>query len=353
MEDWPSVDEIATYRDRVRARLTKLYKSHLLHCDSAKVDRRLVRTMGMVYEHEAMHLETLLYMCAQIPPGKLQPAPHFIKPDWEVLRHQWDIQVAEERRPTRATIVALDKSTITIGHDDHDWEDKDTPYDSAHTFGWDNETPQRTVEVPSFKISLLPISNADYLEFYEKSDKGAALMPGSWIQLDDGQLGFRVLTSPGYVSMDVAKHWPCMASGKQLEAYAKSVGGRLPSEPELRRYMLDNPVDHVGANIGFANWHPTPAKLPVALRDGTTTGASNGGIWEWTSSDFQAHDGWRASELYPDYSRDFHDGCHWIMLGGSFATIPRISGRYTFTNWYQANYPYVFAGARVAYDNCN
>lgn len=92
------------------------------------------------------------------------------------------------------------------------------------------------------------------------------------------------------------------------------------------------------------------ARLPYVLRDGSQTGTSNGGVWEWTCTDFAAHEGWRAAELYPDYSRDFHDGCHWIMLGGSFATIPRVAGRTTFTNWYQSGYPYVFAGARVAYD---
>lgn len=258
MEDWPSVDEIIMYRDRVRSRLTALYKDHLLSKDQTQIDRRLARTMGMVYEHEAMHLETLLYMCAQIPPGKLSPAPHFTQPDWEVLARQWDIQVAEERRPMRALVTTFPSSTITIGHDDHDWEDQSIAYDPQHTFGWDNETPKRTVEVPSFKVSLLPISNGDYLEFYDKSGRPTSLLPGSWIKLDDGSLGVRVLSSPGYVSLEIAKHWPCMASGKQLAAYAKSVGGRLPSEAELRRYMADNPVDHIGANVGFANWHPVP-----------------------------------------------------------------------------------------------
>lgn len=60
------------------------------------------------------------------------------------------------------------------------------------------------------------------------------------------------------------------------------------------------------------------ARLPTRLRDGTQTGASNGGVWEWTSTNFEAWEGWRAAELYPDYSRDFFDGCHWVMLGGSF-----------------------------------
>lgn len=60
------------------------------------------------------------------------------------------------------------------------------------------------------------------------------------------------------------------------------------------------------------------ARLPTVNRDGSKTGASNGGVWEWCSTEFAAYDGWRTSELYPGYSEDFFDGCHWIMLGGSF-----------------------------------
>jgi hypothetical protein len=58
MEDWPSVNEIVEYRNRVRARLVEIYESRLGNPE--KTDRRLARTMAMVYEHEVMHLETLL-----------------------------------------------------------------------------------------------------------------------------------------------------------------------------------------------------------------------------------------------------------------------------------------------------
>jgi formylglycine-generating enzyme required for sulfatase activity len=65
---------------------------------------------------------------------------------------------------------------------------------------------------------------------------------------------------------------------------------------------------------------------------------------------------------------DFFDKKHNIVLGGSWATHPRIAGRkslyvqVTFrlitdtadhnhsVNWYQRNYPYVWAGARLVRD---
>jgi hypothetical protein len=60
MEDWPAVDEIVEYRDRVRARLQGIYADRLIGQGDDKIDSRLVRVLQMVYEHEVMHLETLL-----------------------------------------------------------------------------------------------------------------------------------------------------------------------------------------------------------------------------------------------------------------------------------------------------
>ena len=40
----------------------------------------------------------------------------------------------------------------------------------------------------------------------------------------------------------------------------------------------------------------------------------NGGVWEWTSTEFQGHDGFEASKLYPGYSADFFDGKHFVVV---------------------------------------
>ena len=50
---------------------------------------------------------------------------------------------------------------------------------------------------------------------------------------------------------------------------------------------------------------------------------------------------------------DFFDTKHKVMLGGSWATLPRVAGRRTFRNWYQAGYGYAWAGARVVKDLLN
>ena len=38
------------------------------------------------------------------------------------------------------------------------------------------------------------------------------------------------------------------------------------------------------------------------------------------------------------------------QIGGSYATVPRLSERRTVRNYYQHNYPYAWVGGRVVYD---
>jgi len=158
----------------------------------------------------------------------------------------------------------------------------------------------------------------------------------------------KVRTLYGPVSMDVARHWPVIAPYNSLSTYARVKGGRLPTESELSLfYDKFNAGYEGGTNVGFRNWHPVPATTGGKRDDGK---GGNGGVWEWTSTTFAEEDGFSPSKLYPGYSTDFFDGKHQVILGGSYATIPRISERRSFRNWYQHNYPYTWAGGRIVYD---
>lgn len=116
---------------------------------------------------------------------------------------------------------------------------------------------------------------------------------------------------------------------------------------------------------------------------------SNGGVWEWSSTKLDNHDGLSPTNLFTgfvdrfcvapgailltfyahSYSTDFFDNKHQIVvskiwnivlllvltvgsvkLGASYATIPRLAGRKTVRNFYQHNYPYPWVGGRVVYD---
>ena len=68
--------------------------------------------------------------------------------------------------------------------------------------------------------------------------------------------------------------------------------------------------------------------MPVTQNGNQLAGQSGmGGLWEWTSTTLEAHQGFEAMPLYPGYTADFFDGKHNIVLGGSWATHPRIAGR--------------------------
>lgn len=83
-------------------------------------------------------------------------------------------------------------------------------------------------------------------------------------------------------------------------------------------------IDLDGANVGFQHWHPVPV---TANGDRLAGQAELGGVWEWTSTVLRKWDGFEPMAIYPGYTADFFDGKHNIVLGGSWATHPRIAGR--------------------------
>lgn len=58
-EDWPVIEDVTEYRDRVRARLLRIYDE--VETGKRRLTRRLVRVMQMAYEHEGFHVEVGLF----------------------------------------------------------------------------------------------------------------------------------------------------------------------------------------------------------------------------------------------------------------------------------------------------
>lgn len=339
-EDWPSVQSILQFQGRVRQRLLKLYDD--LESGAVKMTRRHARVLFLAFEHEAMHAETLLYMLVQRAGNGTLPPPGFIAPHWESLSQAWAAAPS-----LKSTAVTLGGEIVSLGHDDDESTDNEADVGKIknHEFGWDNEHPKRTCEVNPFRIEWRPITNGQYYEFYQGEGRGKVSLPASWVE-DNGTVMVRTLYGP--VPMQVAEDWPVMASYNHLSTYAMVKGGRLPTEAELRLFYDKFDAGYEGgSNVGFRNWHPVPATTGLDKVQGK---GHNGGIWEWTSTTFDATDGFQPSTLYPGYSADFFDDKHQVVLGGSYATIPRIANRRTFRNWYQKIYPYAWVGGRIAYD---
>jgi len=191
-EDWPSQASILTFRSAVRERLMNLYSD----IDSGKVvlDRTVGRVLFMTLEHEAMHLETFLYMLLQragtgtLPPGCTEPS-------WTTLAIGWN----ETPKPVSDT-VTLGPALVVLGHDDNEAEDATSDDAQSHEFGWDNENPKRQVHVKEFKIEWRPVTNGEFYQFYTGSGKGKVALPASWLDEDDAMkvcvLDFSSMVNP-------------------------------------------------------------------------------------------------------------------------------------------------------------
>ncbi|OTA58386.1 hypothetical protein K449DRAFT_334626 [Hypoxylon sp. EC38] len=412
-DEWPALEDIIDYQERVRDRLKSIYSVGL-----ENIPRNVGRAIWVGFEHEIMHLETLLYMMLQS--DKTLPPPHTKRPNFEAL--------AEEAYAARVGNDWFDipKQEFTIGLDDPD----DELHSTKH-FGWDNEKPPRRVQVHKFQAKGRPITNEEYA-LYMYNTK-TTKVPASWANESpnyangtngnnghvDGQVnghtngysnvangqqsvppsfleGKALRTVYGLVPLKYALDWPVFASYDELAGCAAWLGGRIPTFEEARSIYtyVDNmkrkeaerqlgktvpavnahlvndgveetppsdapPVDGgssendelfidlTNANVGFRHWHP----VAVTAHGNRLAGqAEMGGVWEWTSTTLRPHEGFKPMALYPGYTADFFDEKHNIVLGGSWATHPRVAGRKTFVNWYQRNYPYPWVGARLVRD---
>ncbi|KAG5644703.1 hypothetical protein DXG03_007926 [Asterophora parasitica] len=257
-EDWPTLETIIAFRDRVRARLVQLYDD--LQTGKRTLTRNIARTLVMTHEHEGFHIETLLYMLIQRAGTGTLPPPGFTTPPWEVLTRQWDATPAPS-----ASTVALGPAIVSLGHEDSEGDDvldgvrEDT---DDHVFGWDNESPERKFEVGAFRTDWRPVSNREFETFWRENGADSSKLPGSWVE-EDGEIKVRTMYGP--VPMETAQHWAVLTSYDDLLAYARSKGGRLPTEQELRLFFDTYEVGHKGgSNTGFRNWHPVPYAFLLA-----------------------------------------------------------------------------------------
>ncbi|CAK5262132.1 unnamed protein product [Mycena citricolor] len=330
--EWPTMMQILRFQARVRARVLKIYEK--IDSGALALTRKVGRVLFMTLEHEAMHAETLLYMLLQRAGSGTLPPSGFVTPPWESLAEQWDSEPA----PHNSSIV-LGPEMVVYGHDD--LEDEDDAVAGDHEFGWDNEHPKRQTQVGQFRIEWRPVTNGQFYRFWTTTSEDVAL-PASWVEVD-GEMRVRTLYGP--IPMKIAKNWPVLTSYANLSKYAVVQGGRLPTEAELRLFNAKFSAGHGGGeNVGFRNWHPVPATTGNGQR------GSNGGVWEWTSTVFDRYGGFVPSKLYPGYSADFFDENHRVVLGGSYATIPRLAERKSVRNWYHHKYAYAWTAGRVVYD---
>jgi formylglycine-generating enzyme required for sulfatase activity len=237
--EWPQLDEILDYSEKVRNRARSILRE-----GSASQDRTLGEALWIGFEHEAMHLETFLYMLLQS--DKTLPPTGVERPNFEEISRK----AKKDEKPNKWFTIPA--QTVKIGLDDSNEEVM-----PKSSFGWDNEKPHRTVYVRAFEAQARPITNGEYAKYLQAH--GIQTLPASWVLISrqdnpisrgigqsSAQAGssshstgfstdsIAVRTVFGPVAFKHAQDWPLSASYDELASYAKWMNCRIPTFEETK-----------------------------------------------------------------------------------------------------------------------
>lgn len=302
---------------------------------------------GMVVQHEHMHDETMLATL------QLSGAPRSLPPDAPL--------------PSGRVVPPHDDVLVVGG-----WSVRGT---STDPWALDNERPAHRVELPSFRLDRVPVTNKMFAGFVEA---GGYADPRLWTGAGWAHLQAAGRRAPMTWRPDGAGGWTRTRFGDvepvepdapvehvcwyEADAYARWAGRRLPTEAEwekacgwdpvgqrLRRYPWgDNDPTPALANLGQRASRPAPVGAYPAGASAYGVEQLVGDVWEWTSSGFDAWPGTRAFP-YREYSQVFYGGAYRVLRGGSWATDPT-AVRTTFRNWDLPVRRQIFSGFRTAAD---
>lgn len=77
------------------------------------------------------------------------------------------------------------------------------------------------------------------------------------------------------------------------------------SRAELSSHPQDLFSNLANCNVGFNTYHPTPVTQAGSKLAGR---GDMGGVWEWTSTILEKHEGFEAMKSYPGYTGFYHVG---------------------------------------------
>lgn len=339
---WPSRDAVAAFVEAGERRIVECLVDGAETTSTPEL--AFDEAVGTILEHEEMHQETLLYMWHQLPHDR---------------KHRPRGLGLSVRGPGPAPLtVIVPAGRATLGADP-----------AEGRFGWDNECPALTVDVPAFEIAVHDVTNADFLEFvaaggyhderWWSAEAYAWVLrdhrshPPFWVAIDEGWR-WRGM----FADEPLPLEWPVYVSHAEAEAFARWRGWRLPTEAEFHRAAYGTPSgverpqpwgdatpSAVHGVFDFTSWDPHPAGSHPAGQSAWGVHDMVGNGWEWTASLFEPFPGFRAMKAYPEYSADFFDGRHYVMKGASPSTAAGLLRR-SFRNWFRPHYPYVYATFR-------
>ncbi|MDA7817861.1 5-histidylcysteine sulfoxide synthase [Sulfurimonas sp.] len=346
--EWPKVQEVREYRNKVRALVDDLIMTLPMSLPIKEDSPMWIIIMGC--EHERIHLETSLVLHRQMPIDDVKVVPEF-----STCKHSGNAPVNE--------LVEIKGQNVTLGKDkDH------------HLYGWDNEYGTHEEYVPDFHAGKFLVSNGEFMEFVKSGsytnekywdEEGLEFLrtsksthPIFWIN-EKSTYKYRTLTS----IIEMPLNWPVEVNALEAEAFCRyksemdGSGYSLPSESEYRAIynstaLQDIPDFHESqANLNFYHF---ASSSPVDEFSFTTQSGDSiydvvGNVWQWSRTAIKGFDGFKVHEAYDDFSTPTFDDKHSLILGSSWASSGNLimkHSRYAF----RKHFPQ-FSGFRYVISN--
>jgi iron(II)-dependent oxidoreductase len=340
--------EARTYADEVRRRALDVLDRTDLDADPLTRDGFVHE---MVVQHEHQHDETML---ATLQIARLRPSGASAR----------GATSSASAAPLAASAVGeqvlLPGGSFVMGT-------------SSDAWALDNERPAHPVELAPFWLDVTPVTNGAYAAFVADGgyERPRWWTPDGWAWRQEAGL-----TAPEFWARD-GDRWACDRFGGidpvvddepvqhvcwfEADAFARWAGRRLPTEAEWeyaaswtpdgtkRRWPWGDapPTPERAALWGGGVGPPSVTALPAGANPWGALGLI-GGVWEWTSTPFGGHPGFRVWP-YKEYSEVFFGTDYRVLRGGSWATHPSCM-RATFRNWDFPIRRQIFSGFRCARD---
>jgi formylglycine-generating enzyme required for sulfatase activity len=308
--DWPSEHDVRAYNQRTRSLVDEV------------LDQAPEQIAQVALEHRLMHAETLAYLFHNLPYN--QKVPVHMDP------------VHATPQPS-AAMIQIPAGHATLGQ-------------QPGEFGWDNEFDRHQAPVAAFAIGKYKITNGEYLDFVRAGGEA----PHFWVQRE-GEWFYRGM----FAEVPLPLNEPAYVTHVQASAYARWTGKALPTEAQFHRAAFGTPSGEERAypwgdaaptaahgNFDFHRWDPVDVHANPAGDSAFGVSQLVGNGWEWTSTPFGPFPGFQPFPFYAGYSKNFFDGMHYVLKGGSPRTASAFLRR-SFRNWFRPDYPYVYASFRL------
>ncbi|MGC1309276.1 MAG: SUMF1/EgtB/PvdO family nonheme iron enzyme [Phormidesmis sp.] len=340
-QNLPVLAEVLAYLAEVRSH-TKTY------LQAANL-RDNIRLWHWLIQHESQHAETISMVLAM---HRHPPRPPGTPPKRGFLWAERREAIAQSRHQIRPTSHINALTEMVFVEAGEFYQGSDAP-DAI-----DNERSVHPVSLESYWVDRAPVTCGQYRRFIAA---GGYEQRQWWSQAGWQWQQWAKVTQPLYWTDDWAfEHHPvCGVSWYEADAYARSVGKRLPSELEwakaagwnaisqkMQRYPWGDALNEAACNYGHQVGSTTPVKADAQSMSPYGCIDMIGNVWEWTDTWFGPYPGFRAFP-YEGYSQVYFDQAHRVLRGGSWATPPWAL-RNSFRNWYHPHRREVFAGFRCA-----